>query len=215
VNYELLVTVVGFLGTLIGVASVLVAQRLQWKQDRRAGGEDEVKRAVEELVVHARSLDLAAHAAASTAVSFMSLGGMLNRLIGIVTPLDPPALLEGMNTRLEALNRAAARLQITQDQRTVELANEVMLAAASVIHAHNQVVLSARTWPVRAVVRVFLAGEQAADPAAAVAEARSSLSKAVRALCGQTRTQLKHPRVDLWAEPEPLAMGPGHAVEEA
>lgn len=199
-SFELIVSVIGPLfGALVGAGAALVGQRQQWKEDRKVDDEAEYKVAVQELAVRAQSLDMASHQAAEIATSFSSLGGQLNRLIGIVTPLDPPTMFDDMNIHFEALNRAAAQLRMCGDQETVRLTNAVMFAAASVIDAHHAAPIS--RW---SLLRVFLnlfTGKTLGDHAA-IREARSSLAGAVRDLVGYTRETLNLPAVDLYATPE-------------
>ena len=201
-NYDSLVPVIGSLfGVLIGVWATLVTQRRQWKEDRQVDDQNECRLAVRELSVRASSLDMASHQVVSVTSSFTSLGGQLNRLIGIVTPLDPQALFNGMNSHFEALNRAAEQLRITGDQETVKLTNAVMFAAASVIEAHHAA--PSAGWSLARLLRMLFAGKRRGDQAA-IQEARASLGEAVRVLVEYTREHLNHPRVDLWAVPETL-----------
>lgn len=187
------------LGALIGAGAALVGQRQQWKRDRKLGGETESKAAVQELAVRAQSLDTASHQAAAMAAAFSSLGGQFNRLIGLVTPLDPPTMFDNMNIHFEALNRAAAQLRMSGDQETVGLTNAVMFAAASVIDAHH-----ADPTPRWSLLKVFVnlfTGKKLGDQEA-IREARNSLADAVRDLVVYTRTTLNLPSVDLYATPE-------------
>ena len=211
VDYESLVPVISsLLGALIGAGAVLVSQRRQWKQDRQVDGDDQCERAVQELSVRASSLDMASHQAVSVVASFSSLGGQLNRLIGIVTPLDHQALFNGMNTHFEALNRAAAQLRMTQNQETIKLTNAVMFAAGSVIEAHHAAPSS--RWSLVDVVHNLFAGRQMGGDRATVEEARATLGEAVRVLVEYTRKQLNHPHVDQWAVPETCSIGGGISV---
>lgn len=109
-----------------------------------------------------------------------------------------------MNGHFEGLNRAAAKLRITQDQETVRLANAAMLAAAAIIEAHHSS-RSQGPWIVR-TLRGLVAGEQLGDPVA-IQAARRALAEVVRTLVEHTRKQLDHQRVDLWELPTDSSMG--------
>jgi hypothetical protein len=200
VSNELIVSALGpLVGALIGAAAALLGQRQQWKLDRKADGETESKVAVQELAVRAQSLDMASHQAAAIGVTFASLGGQLNRLIGIVTPLDPPAIFDDMNVHFEGLNRAAAQLRMSGDQETVRLTNAVMAAAASVIEAHHAA-LPSRWLLLREFIGLFT-GTKLRNQAA-IDDARTRLADAVRDLVAHTRRTLSLSPVDLYAVPE-------------
>ena len=127
---------------------------------------------------------MASHQAVSLAGAFTSVGGQLNRLIRIVTPFDQQALFEGMNVHFEGLNRAAARLRMTQDQETVCLTNAVMLAAAEVIEAHHA--SPSRRRRLLRMLHELFAGKQLGDPAA-ISRSRATLAESVRALVAHMR----------------------------
>lgn len=197
-DIELIVTLAAsLLGTLIGGGAVLASQRMQWRQDERAATTDQVRIAVEELVVRASSLDMASHQAVSLVGGFATVGGQLNRLIRIVTPLDQQALFAPMNIHYEALNRAAARLRLTQNQELIDRTNAVMFASAGVIEAHAAQLHNS---PLLRLVRLLLPRLRPAGHDK-IAEARDELGAAVRSLVEQTREQLDFERVDLSALP--------------
>lgn len=180
------------LGTVIGGGVVLTSQRLQWRQDQHVAHDTDLRQAAEEVIVHAHALDIASHQAISITSGFATLGGTLNRFLRIVTPLDQHALLAPMTQHFEALQRATARLRLTQDQATIGHVNEVMAAAGAVIEAHSALL------PAAPIVNLFrrLVGRLARDNAQVVA-ARSDLAAAVEGLIGATRSRLQLDSVEL------------------
>lgn len=184
------------LGALIGAGAALGSQRLQWGRERKANAERGRQQAIEEIASQTLTLDFASHRMVLAAKDFSSLTGQLNRVVRVSTAFDLHDLFRELETRGEALNRAAAQIWMTADQETVRLTNAVVATAADLVAAHSAV--QPATW--RKPRRV-LDGFDLADQDK-VAEARTKLADARRALLDHTRKELRRPPVDLFALPD-------------
>jgi pyridoxine 5'-phosphate synthase PdxJ len=83
----------------------------------------------------------------------------MTRVVGSVAPVDFLLLFDRLNEEVGALERAAARVWLFADARTVALTNAVVLAAADMITVHHAPV-SGR---VSNMARVALIGRHAVD----------------------------------------------------
>lgn len=179
-------TLIAVAGTLAGAGLIgglaLWGQQLQWRREQRTAAADALVLGAEELIVRAGTLDVASHQAVSMAGSFASLGGQVNRLLGIVSPVDLHAVLAPMHVQYEGLTRAAARIQLTQDDVLVRLAHIVVEQATEVIEAHNEgLPRSPLLRVVRYILRRPLGNERR------VADTRANLGEATRALIDEVQ----------------------------
>jgi hypothetical protein len=182
---------------VVGAGAVLLAQRNQWKRDAEAAEADQLKRAVEEVLVKAQSVAMRSNEFTLLSTSIGSPSGQFVRVIGSVTPLDIAALFDAMNADIEAMQRAAARIWMESDQEAVTLTNAVVIAAAEVIDAHQTPLPGNR---VLNFCRGLVTGTPSGDPSQ-VKEAREALGRARKALVEHTRRTLKLEHVDLFALP--------------
>lgn len=176
---------------------MLLAQWFEWKRDDAAATADQLKRAVEEVLVKALAVEMRSHQLVLMAASVTSLGGQYARLIGTVGPVDLAALLDAMNADVEAMERAGARIWMESDQETVTLTNAVVVAAAAVIEAHQTPLPGGKLVK---FCRDLLKGKLTGDPTE-VKHAREALGLARKVLVEHTRRTLNLEQVDLFAMP--------------
>lgn len=182
---------------VVGAGAVLLAQRNQWKRDTDAATADQLKRAVEEVLVKAQSVAMRSNEFTLLGANISSPGGQFARIVGTVTPLDVATLFDAMNADVEAMQRAGARIWMECDQETVALTNAVVVAAAEVIEAHQTPLPGGK---VVNFCRGLVKGKQSGDPSQ-VKDAREALGRTRKALVEHTRRTLRLEHVDLFALP--------------
>ena len=183
-------------GALIGAGAALAAQYIGWRQTRRADSETERKLAIEEVLVRAQAVDMKAHDMTLLASNVGSLNGLLARILGSALPVDYAAMFDKLSAEGTALNRAAAQVWLFGEDKTVRLANAVVLAATDVVAAHTH----AKGGRLRTLVMVAFFGTYPRDEQR-IASARQALAEARRALVEHTRQTLKLEHVDLFGLP--------------
>lgn len=181
------------LAAVIGASAVLLAQRAHWHRARVAEAQDQVAGAIQEVLVISLSIDLRAHEFSILARDTSSMAGQVGRLFGTVTAVDIQRVFELLNTDAAALTRASTQIWMASDQETVELTNDLVLAAMEVVEAHH-----ARR-PGNRIIRLLhelFFGKQLGDPTR-VEATRVKLAEARRQLVHHSREQLGLPAVDL------------------
>jgi hypothetical protein len=186
----------GLVGALIGASAALVGQLLDAGRRARAAQQDELKSAIEEVLVQAGAVDMRGHEMMLLAANAGSLNGLISRMLGSFAPPDIAQVFETLNGEGKALQRAAARVWLMGDRQTVALTNAVVLAAAEVVAAHHEPATS--RW--RSEALIAATGRHTRD-VARVADARRALAKSRRALAEHARQVLDLPEIDLFAVP--------------
>jgi pyridoxine 5'-phosphate synthase PdxJ len=120
-----------------------------------------------------------------------SVAGTITRVVGSVAPVDFLLVFDRLNEEVSALERAAARVWLFADARTVALTNAVVVAAADIITVHH----APASGRVRNLARVALIGRHAVD-VEGIASSRRRLANAREALITQTREALELPAAD-------------------
>lgn len=177
--------VAAFLGGLVGATGTVIAQWAQRRADARAATLHEVKRATGVLLVESQTIDLLTHDVLLIATNVGSLGGLVLRVAGAVTPVDYLQLFDRLRHSAGELQAAAVDLQLVADERTVELAEAVVVDAMVVVAAHQAVTRS------RVVnsMKIVATGRHAVD-ATGIAAARAALNESREALAVHTRMRM-------------------------
>jgi hypothetical protein len=182
---------VGLVGAVIGAAAALWGQAVEARRRARDETARERKLAIEEVLVRSQAIDRRGHEMVLLAANVGSFAGTMTRVVGSVAPVDFLLLFDRLNEEVGALERAAARVWLFADARTVALTNAVVLAAADMITVHHAPV-SGRVWN---MARVALIGRHAVD-IEGIASSRETLATAREALITHTREALKLPAAD-------------------
>lgn len=193
---------IGLGGAVIGATAALWGQFVEAKRRIRDDAARERKLAIEEVLVRSQAIDRRGHELVLLATNLGSFTGTITRMVGSVAPIDFVVLFDRMNDEVTALERAASRVWLFADPRTVALSNAVALAAAEVMSAHHEP-SSGRVWN---SVRIALTGRHAVD-LERIASSRSRLAEAREALITHTRSALGLEAAD------PLALAPSDASD--
>ena len=182
---------IGFVGAVIGAGAALLGQWLNHRLQMRSAAAFEHRSAVEEVLVCSQAVDLRAHELVLLAANLGSLSGLVARAVGSLAPVDLLAVFGRVDAAADELQRAAARVWLFADPRTVALTNTVVLAAMDVVDAHHQPARG-RAW---SLAKVAVSGQLGVD-ATRVTAAREELASARRALIGHARQTLRLTEVD-------------------
>ena len=117
-------------------------------------------------------------------------------MVGNLTPIDLQGLFDRMDEEANGLQRAASRVWLFADEKTVALTNAVVLAAMDVVEAHH----TPQSGRAFTLARVALIGKFAND-ADQTATLRNTLSLARRDLVQHARHQMDLPDVDPFSTP--------------
>jgi hypothetical protein len=190
---QVLLALTSVVAAVIGASAVVAAQRIQWKRDRTALAEDELRRAVEEVLVTSLAIDLRAHQLTLLATDASSMSGLLGRVLGSIAPVDMSSIFETLNAEATALNRASSRVWMAGDQDTIKLTNDVVLAAMDVVEAHHA---KHRGNRIVRFLRELIFGRQFGNPER-VARSREALATARADLVDRMRQTLGLAGVDV------------------
>jgi hypothetical protein len=182
---------VGLGGVVIGAVAALWGQAVEARRRVRDDAARERKLAIEEVLVRSQAIDRRGHELVLIATNLGSFTGTITRLVGSVAPVDFIQLFDRLNDEVTALERAAARVWLFADTRTVALTNAVTIAAAEMITAHHAPT-AGRAWN---LTRVALTGRHAVD-VDRIAVSREGLATSREALIRHTRGFLKLPATD-------------------
>lgn len=167
-------------------AAALGVTRYQHRLQGMSASNDELVQAVEEVLSASQAITLRAQFWRDLANAHAKPAMAISVLLKSQKPLDFPSLFESMFADQDRLTRASSRLWIAKDQRTVALANDVVVAAADVLSA------------------VTGAGEQTGrQDGESISDAVATLAASRKALAEHARVVLKHRPIDLWAQGEP------------
>lgn len=182
---------VGLVGAVIGAVAALWGQAVEARRRVRDEASRERKLAIEEVLVRSQAIDRRGHELVLIATNLGSLTGTITRIVGSVAPVDFILLFDRLNEEVTALERAAARVWLFADPRTVALTNAVTIAAADMITVHHAPV-SGRAWN---MARIALIGRHAVD-VEGIAASRERLANSREALINHTRGILDLPATD-------------------
>lgn len=186
----------GLVGALIGASAALVTQLLDARRRARAAQDQELKFAIEEVLVQAAAIDLRGQEVALLATNAGYLTGLLSRMLGNFAPLDMVQVFDRLNGEGKALQRAAARVWLMGEPKTVALTNSVVLAASEVVAAHHEPAVGR----FRNLALIAATGRHAKD-FERVEKARRELAESRRDLADHARRVLNLPETDLFAIP--------------
>lgn len=182
---------IGFVGVVTGAVAALWGQTVEARRRARDEAARERKLAVEEVLVRSQAIDRRGHELVLVATNLGSFTGTITRIVGSVAPVDFILLFDRLNEEVSALERAAARVWLFADPKTVALANAVTLAAADMITVHH----APTSGRARNYARIALTGRHAVD-VDGIAASRENLAKSREALISHTRSILKLPATD-------------------
>jgi hypothetical protein len=177
---------------LTGFASLGVVWIQEWRRNKAAEHASLVQ-AVEVLLTKSHSITARAQQLSIFAQTYSKVGTHVGLLMGAQKPLDFPQLFEPLLADQEMLIRAASRVWMEKDQRTIALTNNVVLAAADVVTAVRP---QPPGWPTKLVKGWGPADIDTVD------QAIRGLAQARRALVEEARKALGQPGVDVFAVPD-------------
>jgi hypothetical protein len=179
---QVLVAATGLTASLVGALIAFWAQAWNWRRTRKAQAVDDEATAIQQLLVKALSLDMGAHQLALAAKTRGSLDGTVLAFVGGEGIINTHATIEAMNRDAEQLHVAVTRLWLTSDAATVNLAREVLEAAAGVIAAHT----GRRQASLWARIHQLVTGPRLGDPQR-IESARTVLAEKREKLVQHTR----------------------------
>lgn len=186
--------VLGLIGVLVGAVAAVGTQLKLASAQQKADKERVLRVGVHDVLTHALGISMRANDAMVLAADTGSFHGFVSRALGVVTPLDLPRAFDRMHEEANALHRAVSTLWLVADQRTIELANKVALAATDVVTAHHQPGSS----PVRYRLRIALSGHHT-RATKQIEETDRALGTARLALTQHARRELGMTDADPWA----------------
>src|SRR5690349_5021293 len=105
-----------------------------------------MKRSVEEVLVRSLSVSMRSAELTTIGAHIGSVSGHAGRLLHIETAVDFTTLFSSLQSEVDALNRAATQAWMNEDPATVQLVNDVMVAAGDLVTVHTRGLSRGLNW---------------------------------------------------------------------